>query len=148
MAVHVVGDECWITSRGGRVQRRSLDDGQLLEEYILPQAEAPIEHHFKHHAHDLVCSTEGTITWIHDMQPVKHVRLSGPIQSAIFDSNAGGWRIAGWREEVVITLEQELRRATHELPVHIAPMGSGALVLYNDGSWENSPYEFNRESGD
>ena len=148
VAVHVVGEECWVTSRGGRVQRRSLNDGQLLEEHILPQAEAPVEHHFKHHAHDLLCSTEGTITWMYNMEPIKQVRLSGPIQSAIYDTKAEGWRIAGWREEVVITRLKEQRRPTEELPVHVVPMGSGALVLYNDGSWENSPFEFNQPSED
>ena len=54
-----------------------------------------------------------------------------------------GWRIAGWREEIVITRENEQRRPTNELPAHMVVMGSGALVLYNDGSWENSPFEFN-----
>ena len=82
------------------------------------------------------------------MEPVKHARLSGPVQSAVFDSSAGGWRIAGWREEVVIHREGEDRRSTNELPVHIVPMGAGALVLYNDGSWENSPFEYVEQGTD
>ena len=142
VALNVLGEECWVTSRGGRVQRRSLTDGQLLEEHLLNQVDAPVEHHFKHGEHDLLCSTEGTVTWLHDMSPIKQVRLSGPVQSAVYDEQAAGWRIAGWREEVVITRENEQRRPTKELPVHMVVMGSGALVLYNDGSWENSPFEF------
>ena len=142
VALNVLGEECWVTSRGGRVQRRSLTDGQLLEEHLLNQVDAPVEHHFKHGEHDLLCSTEGTVTWLHDMSPIKQVRLSGPVQSAVYDEQAAGWRIAGWREEVVITRENEQRRSTNELPVHMVVMGSGALVLYNDGSWENSPFEF------
>lgn len=148
VALNILGEECWVTSRGGRVQRRSLSDGQLVEEHLLTQVEAPVEHHFKHGDHDLVCSTEGTITWLHEMKPVKQARLSGPIQSAVFDTHARGWRIAGWREEVVITRDNEQRRPTDELPVHVIVMGSGALVLYNDGSWENSPFEFNSASDD
>ena len=143
VALNVLGEECWVTSRGGRVQRRSLTDGQLLEEHLLTQVEAPVEHHFKHGEHDLICSTEGTVTWLHGMDPVKQVRLSGPVQSAVYDAQVPGWRIAGWREEIVITRENEQRRPTNELPAHMVVMGSGALVLYNDGSWENSPFEFN-----
>ena len=148
VALNIAGEECWITSRGGRVQRRSLQTGQLLEEHLLDHAEAPIEHHFKHESHDLLCSTDGTVTWLHRMEPVKHARLSGPVQSAVFDSSAGGWRIAGWREEVVIHREGEDRRSTNELPIHIVPMGAGALVLYNDGSWENSPFEYVQQGTD
>lgn len=146
VALNVLGEECWLTSRGGRVQRRSLHDGKLLEEHLLTQVETPVEHHFKHGAHDLLCSTDGTITWLQEMNPVKQVRLSGPVQSAVYDKQADGWRIAGWREEIVITQTGEQRRGTHELPVHIILMGSGALLLYNDGSWENSPFEFNVSS--
>jgi len=143
VGLNVLGDECWVTSRGGRVQRRSLVDGQLLEEHLMTEVEAPVEHHYKHGAHDLLCSTEGTIIWLHEMKVVKKARLSGPVQSAVYDGQADGWRIAGWREEIVITQEGELRRPTNELPVHTVVIGSGALLLYNDGSWENSPFEFN-----
>ena len=76
--------------------------GQLLEEHLLDHAEAPIEHHFKHESHDLLCSTDGMVTWLHRMEPVKHARLSGPVQGRSVRFAAGGWRIAGWREEVVI----------------------------------------------
>ncbi len=142
IALHVHNGECWITSRGGRVQRRSLSDGLLIEEHLLEQVESPLEHHFKHGEHDLLCSTSGTVTWLSSMRVVKHVQLSGPVQSAVWDEQFNGWRIAGWREEIFLAEHHHDRRATQELPVHIVPLGCGALVLYNDGSWENSPFEF------
>ena len=43
-------------------------------------------------------------------------------------------------EEVVVSPTILDRRATDELPVHIVPTGDGALVLYNDGSWEQSSF--------
>ena len=142
IALHVHNDECWITSRGGRVQRRSLFDGQLIEEHLLEGVESPLEHHFKHGEHDLLCSTSGTVTWLSSMRVVKHAQLSGPVQSAVWDEQFNGWRVAGWREEIVLAPNHHERRATRELPVHIVPLGPGALVLFNDGSWENSPFEF------
>tara|TARA_B100000900_G_scaffold42949_2_gene31961 strand:- start:1933 stop:2883 length:951 start_codon:yes stop_codon:yes gene_type:complete len=146
ISLHVHNSECWITSRGGRVQRRSLADGKLIEEHLLEHAESPLEHHFKHGDHDLLCSTTGEVTWLHAMNVVKQVQLGGPVQSGVWDEQFNGWRIAGWREEIVLSNNHHERRETRELPVHIVPLGCGALVLYNDGSWENSPFEFGRQS--
>tara|TARA_X000001036_G_scaffold438888_1_gene488014 strand:+ start:762 stop:1712 length:951 start_codon:yes stop_codon:yes gene_type:complete len=145
ISLHIHNAECWITSRGGRVQRRSLSDGQLIEEHLLEQVETPLEHHFKHGEHDLLCSTSGTVTWLSSMKLIKQVQLSGPVQGAVWDEQFHGWRIAGWREEIVLANKHHDRRATQELPVHIVPLGCGALILYNDGSWENSPFEFGPE---
>ena len=79
------------------------------------------------------------------MKLINQVQLSGPVQGAVWDEQFHGWRIAGWREEIVLANKHHDRRATQELPVHIVPLGCGALILYNDGSWENSPFEFGPE---
>ena len=140
IALHVHNNECWVTSRGGRVQRRTLDTGQLLEEHLFEGVEAPLEHHFKHGEHDLLCTTDGMVTWLANMAVVQQAQLSGPVQDATWDEQLNGWRVAGWREEVVVSPTILDRRATDELPVHIVPTGAGALVLYNDGSWEQSSF--------
>lgn len=140
IALHVHNNECWVTSRGGRVQRRTLDTGQLLEEHLFEGVEAPLEHHFKHGEHDLLCTTDGMVTWLANMAVVQQAQLSGPVQDATWDEQLNGWRVAGWREEVVVSPTILDRRATDELPVHIVPTGDGALVLYNDGSWEQSSF--------
>ena len=139
---NVLGEECWVTSRGGRVQRRSLTDGQLLEEHLLNQRMLPSN--ITSNTVNTTCSAQpkersrGCMTW----NPIKQLRLSGPVQSAVYDEQAAGWRIAGWREEVVITRENEHDVLPTNCRFMVVPMGSGALVLYNDGSWENSPFEF------
>ena len=74
------------------------------------------------------------------MAMIKQAHLSGPVQDASWDSKLKGWRIAGWREEVVVSEAMVDRRETSELPVHIVPRENGALVLYNDGSWDSSPF--------
>ena len=140
ISLHVHNDECWMTSRGGRVQRRSLATGHLVEEHLFESVEAPLEHHFKHGEHDLLCTTDGVLTWLHNMVMIKQAHLSGPVQDASWDSKLNGWRIAGWREEVVVSEAMVDRRETSELPVHIVPREDGALVLYNDGSWDRSPF--------
>ena len=114
-----------VTSRGGRVQRRTLDTGQLLEEHLFEGVEAPLEHHFKHGEHDLLCTTDGMVTWLANMAVVQQAQLSGPVQDATWDEQLNGWRVAGWREEVVVSPTILDRRATDELPVHIVPTETG-----------------------
>ena len=139
VALHLEDETYWITSRGGRVQRRSLETGKLHEEFLLEGVESPLEHHFKHENQHLVCSASGTVWWLEDQAMKQHVQLSGPVQGATWDAKQEGWRIAGWREEVVLSARRVDRRATRELPVHVCPFKDGALVLFNDGSWESSP---------
>ena len=142
IALHIYDEECWLTSKGGRVQRRSVETGHLIEEHLLNHVEAPLEHHFKQNEQDLLCSTSGLVTWLEDMTLVAQLQLSGPVHSASWDERLQGWRVAGWREEIVISKDVVDRRPTKELPVHILPKGSGALVLFNDGSWENTAFEY------
>ncbi len=140
VALHLEENHFLITSKGGRVQRRSLETGQLVEEFLLEGVEAPLEHHFVHGGQHLACSATGRVTWSYNNEVKHHLQLSGPVQNATWDSKIEGWRIAGWREEVVISDRVVDRRATKELPVHICPVVRSALVLFNDGSWETSPF--------
>ena len=141
VALHLEQDIYWLTSRGGRVQRRSLETGKLIEEFLLEGVESPVEHHFKHEDHHLACSAAGTVTWLHHGVVQQQIQLSGPVQAAMWDARLGGWRIAGWREEVILSEHMIDRRSTRELPVHVCPYKGGGLVLFNDGSWETSPFE-------
>jgi len=141
VALHIEGDAFLITSRGGRAQRRSLETGLLLEEFILEKIEAPVEHHFKSGIHDLICSTNGEVTWLENQQVVHQIKLSGPVQHASWDARINGWRIAGWREECLVAKDRVERNETREIPVHIHPVGTGALLLFNDGQWGNSALE-------
>jgi len=141
VALHLEDETYTITSRGGRVQRRSLESGALKEEFLLNDVESPLEHHFRHGNQHLVCSATGTVYWLEDQEIKQQVQLSGPVQSAMWDAERQGWRIAGWREEAILAPDLIDRRATRELPVHVCAFKGGALVLFNDGSWERSPYE-------
>ena len=141
IALHVHNETYTLTSRGGRIQRRSLDTGHLIEEHLIDGVEAPIEHHFNHEGEDLMCSSTGTVSWLQNGEMVQQVQLSGPVQGAVWDVEFNGWRIAGWREEVVISPHHLDRRATRELPIHIHPVSGGAFVLFNDGTWASSPFE-------
>jgi hypothetical protein len=141
VALHLEEEVYWITSRGGRVQRRSLETGHLIEEFLLEGVEAPVEHHFKHEDQHLACSSTGMVTWILNGEVKQQIQLSGPVQDAMWDQHLGGWRIAGWREEVFLSDRMIDRRETRELPVHVCPFKGGGIVLFNDGSWETSPFE-------
>ena len=141
VALHLEDETYTITSRGGRVQRRSLESGALKEEFLLKGVEAPLEHHFRHANQHLVCTATGTVYWIEDQEIKQQVKLSGPVQSAMWDTERQGWRIAGWREEAILSASLTDRRATKELPIHICAIKGCAFVLFNDGSWERSPYE-------
>jgi hypothetical protein len=141
ISIHIDGDHFIIASRGGRVQRRFLGTGNVSEEYLLPGVEGPIEHYFQNEGHELVTGPNGEVLWFKGQRLVQKVQLSGPVQYAVWDQRLEGWRLAGWREEVVLSAHQTARRPTNEIPIHVCPMGSGALVLFNDGSWQNSLFE-------
>ena len=143
VALHIAGKDIFLTSRGGRVQRRALETGHLIEEFILPDIEGPIERVFYHGKHQLVSTTDGLLVWYHDQQAVQKLMLSGPVQKASWDTRADGWRIAGWREEVLLSQNRCERVATNEIPVHIQSVDGGALILFNDGTWANSAFETN-----
>ena len=85
IALHLDEETYWITSKGGRVQRRSLETGQRLEEFLLKGVEAPIEHHFKHEGHHLACSATGTV----DVDSQRRGRATGPTQWPCARSNVG-----------------------------------------------------------
>lgn len=141
LAIHIHEDELTITSRGGRAQRRSLSTGEVLEEYILNGPEAPLEHHFRHKNQHLICSTQGELCWLEDNTVVQRIQLKGPVQGAIWDSYVRGWRLAGWREEVIISNQKIEQHACQEIPVHIQPVKGGAMILFNNGTWLNSHFE-------
>ena len=141
LAIHLHEDELRITSRGGRAQRRSLSTGEVLEEYILNGPEAPLEHHFRHENQHLICSTQGELCWLEDNTVVQRIQLKGPVQGAIWDSYVRGWRLAGWREEVIISNQKIEQHACQEIPVHIQPVKGGAMILFNNGTWLNSHFE-------
>lgn len=130
-----------ITSKGGRVQRRSLETGAVQEEFLLDGIEGPIEHHFAHHEDELVCSASGLLSWLNNGRMVNQTQMSGPVQHAAWDPRLSGWRVAGWREEAVISERTIQRSSTVEIPVHVIPQGSGAVLLMNDGSWRSSALE-------
>lgn len=141
IALHMESTTFTITSRGGRVQRRSQATGETLEEFISPGPEAPLEHHFRHGEHHLYVSTSGAMHWVHDDTILANVQSSGPIQSATWDEQWQGWRVAGWREELMLSSRQISRHEWEEIPVAVVPVNNGALVLFNDGSWANSAFE-------
>jgi len=141
IALHIADDQVFITSKGGHVQRRSLETGQLKEEYVLNGVEGPLEHHFRHGAHELATTSTGEVVWLQNGSVSQHVQLSGPVQHAAWDERLQGWRIAGWREEACLRPGFCERKETREIPVHIHPEDSGALLLFNDGSWANSGFE-------
>ena len=144
IAVHIADSEILLASRGGRVQRRALDSGLITEEYILPNVDGPVERFFHSGEHQLVSTTDGMVVWYHRQNPVQKLMLSGPVQGASWDEKAKAWRIAGWREEVILSAERCERAATHEIPVHIESVDGGAFILFNDGTWANSAFETHR----
>lgn len=141
LAIHIHDEEFTITSRGGRAQRRSMSTGDLIEEFILNGPEAPLEHHFRHQNHHLICSTQGELCWLENNSIVQRVQLKGPVQSAVWDPHIPGWRLSGWREEVLISRRKTEQYTWEEIPVHIQPVKGGAMILFNNGTWSNSHFE-------
>lgn len=141
VSIHLSQERIFVASRGGRIQCRYLSTGNITEEYLLPGVEGPIEHYFRHETDELICNTNGEVLWFREQHLLQKALLSGPVQHATWDNRLLGWRIAGWREEAVMSALHTARRPTNEIPVHIHPVESGALILFNDGSWQNSSFE-------
>jgi len=141
VALHLLEKDFIIVSKGGHVQRRSTDSGQLKEEYVLEGVEGPVEHHYRHERHELVATASGVVYWMQGGSVYQRVLLSGPIQHATWDDQLPGWRIAGWREEVVLGTNICDRKPTREIPIHIHADGERVLLMFNDGTWANSSFE-------
>ena len=141
IALHMESTTFTITSRGGRVQRRSRTTGEMVEEFIAPGPEAPLEHHFQHDAHHLYASTSGALHWVHNDNILAKVQSSGPIQSATWDERWQGWRVAGWREELLLSQQKVAQHAWDEIPTAVVQQKERTLILFNDGSWAESAFE-------
>ena len=133
--------ECFVTSKGGRFQKLNVITGECLEETMHEQPEAPLEQVFHHQQHTLICSTNGEVAWVHNGDLKRKLKLNGPVQSATWDGFIHGWRIAGWREELLLTDDVVSRQSWNEIPIHVHPVEGGSIVLFNDGTWANSPHE-------
>ncbi|DAC48001.1 MAG TPA: hypothetical protein D7H93_00055, partial [Candidatus Poseidoniales archaeon] len=67
-------------------------------------------------------------------------KLQGPIQHAFWNEDEKAWRVAGWREELLLSTQGVERIHMEEIPVHIMWKDQGAILLLNNGNWIDSAF--------
>ena len=64
--------------------------------------------------------------------------IKGPIGYACFDTENSSWRIAGWRQELLINDNTQITKENDEILVFTTKRGNHWLNLDNSGSWSHS----------
>lgn len=64
--------------------------------------------------------------------------IKGPIGYACFDTESSSWRIAGWRQELLINDDTQITKENDEILVFTTKRDNHWLNLDNSGSWSHS----------
>ena len=64
--------------------------------------------------------------------------IKGPIGYACFDTESSSWRIAGWRQELMINDDTQITKENDEILVFTTKRDNHWLNLDNSGSWSHS----------
>lgn len=136
--LHTTGDDLMIWSRGGGWAKLSGADGRIIEMGSINVPSSITGTYFSPDAGWLLASNRGHLVRIKEVQdePIT-IDVGGPISAAVWDEEISGWRICGWRENLIWN-ENELKRwDLDELCVQLIKHPSGWKVLENTGQWRD-----------
>ena len=122
--------EIW--SKGGGVIRYDAITGKIVDQEILP-IDGFLNQVYKHNEHYLMLYNNSNIALYEDGEVLVNAKLSGPISYAEWSESDQGWHIAGWREIVFISSDNQKRIPLQEIAVFID--AENGLYLCNDGKW-------------
>lgn len=122
--------EIW--SKGGGVIRYDAITGKIVNQEILP-IDGFLNQVYKHNEHYLMLYNNSNIALYEDGKVLVNAKLSGPISYAEWSESDQGWHIAGWREIVFISSDNQKRIPLQEIAVFID--AENGLYLCNDGKW-------------
>jgi len=126
-SIHIIGDEVYVWTRGGKYRIISLQGGKILDEKTL-EIECDLENVYSNSNRFLLSSKDGWTWEIIDGEISVARKLRGTIQDAIYDGN--DWRIISWREDILLRGESVPR---NDLGVQILKQGDKWMVMDNQG---------------
>ncbi len=126
-SIHIIGDEVYVWTRGGKYRIISLQGGEILDEKTL-EIECDLENVYSNSNRFLLSSKDGWTWEIIDGEISVARKLRGTIQDAIYDGN--DWRIISWREDILLRGESVTRK---DLGVQILKQGDKWMVMDNQG---------------
>ena len=123
--------EIW--SKGGGVIRYDVNNGDIIEQEILP-IDGYLNQVYKHEDNYLVLYNNSTVALLNGGNVELNAQLSGPISYAEWDTEKEGWYIAGWRELIFISTKEQNRIQLQEIAVFVD--AKTGLYLCNNGVWD------------
>jgi hypothetical protein len=129
-----------VWSRGGGTQVYAVENGDLLSTSVFLY-DGVLQHVYNHGDHELLVYDNGSMLWLHQGNTVVEGKLGGPIQHAFWNEKEEAWRVAGWREELLLSHTGVQRSKMDEIPVHILWKNDQAYLLLNNGTWIQSSLE-------
>lgn len=126
-SIHIIGEEVYAWTRGGKYRIISLNEGEILDEKSL-EVECDLEVVFSHGNKFLLSSKDGWVWEIENGEITVARKLRGTIQDAVFDGE--DWRIISWREDIMLRGESVSR---DDLGVQILNHNGDWMVIDNQG---------------
>ena len=128
-----------VWSRGGGTQSYDDASGDLIATSVF-HYDAVLQQVYANGQHELLVYDEGSIVWLDDGTTIVEGKLQGPVQHAFWIEDEKAWRVAGWREELLLSTQGVERIHMEEIPVHIMWKDQGAILLLNNGNWIESAF--------
>ena len=128
-AIHIIDEEVYVWTRGGKYRIIDLSSGKILDEKSL-NIECDLEDVFSFSNKFLLTSKDGWAWEVDGGEITVARRLRGTIQDAVFDGE--DWRIISWREDTMLRGESKPR---DDLGVQLIKQGETWMVLDNQGQY-------------
>jgi hypothetical protein len=122
--------EIW--SRGMGLNRYDIESGDLLSSEII-NGEGFILDVYNDGNKYLLQLNDNEVVILEGKNIILRARLSGPISDAYWSEKEQGWYISGWREIVLLTVNNFEKITLDEIPVFYDDIKK--LALFNDAKW-------------
>ncbi len=122
--------EIW--SRGMGLNRYDIESGDLLSSDVI-NGEGFILDVYNDGNKYLLQLNDNEVVMLEGNNIILRARLSGPVSDAYWSEKEQGWYISGWREIVLLTVNNFEKITLDEIPVFYDD--ARKLALFNDAKW-------------
>ena len=122
--------EIW--SRGMGLNRYDIESGDLLSSDVI-NGEGFILDVYNDGNKYLLQLNDNEVVMLEGNNIILRARLSGPVSDAYWSEKEQGWYISGWREIVLLTVNNFEKITLDEIPVFYDDVRK--LALFNDAKW-------------
>ncbi len=126
-SIHILGQEVYVWTRGGKYRIISLETGEIIAEKSL-NIECDLEKVFSDSNRFLLSSKDGWIWEVEDGEITVARKLRGTVQDAVYDGQ--DWRIISWREDILLRGDSFTK---NDLGVQIIKDDDKWVVIDNQG---------------